>query len=30
MLLSTINQGAADMFVIGNDYDLIISPSQPE
>lgn len=25
--LMTINQAAADMFVIGGDYDLLISPS---
>lgn len=28
--LNTVNQQAADMFVIGNDYDVVISPSVPE
>lgn len=26
--LCTVNKSAADMFVIGNDYDVVISPSQ--
>jgi hypothetical protein len=26
--LNTINKEAADMFIIGNSYDIIISPSQ--
>ena len=26
-VLKTINQAAADMFVIGNEYDVVISPS---
>ena len=25
--LNTINQGAADMFQLGKDYDIVISPS---
>lgn len=29
-VLRTINQEAADMFVIGNDYDVVISPSEKE
>jgi hypothetical protein len=28
VLLNTVNQAAADMFVIGKDYDLVISPSE--
>lgn len=28
MVLNTVNKDAADMFVIGNSYDLIISPSE--
>ena len=27
VLLNTVNQAAADMFTIGKDYDLVISPS---
>lgn len=30
MILRTVNQGAADMFVIDSDYDMVLSPSQPE
>lgn len=29
MVLNTVNQQAADMFQIGNDYDIVISPSIP-
>lgn len=28
LLLNTINQEAADMFEIGKDYDIIISPTE--
>jgi hypothetical protein len=28
LTLQTVNQQAADMFVIGKDYDLVISPSE--
>lgn len=27
MTLNTINKDAADMFILGNSYDLVISPS---
>jgi len=27
-VLNTVNQKAADMFRIGNDYDILISPSE--
>lgn len=27
MTLNTVNQAAADMFQLGKDYDLVISPS---
>lgn len=27
MTLNTVNKDAADMFVIGSDYDMVISPS---
>ena len=27
LTLNTVNKEAADMFVIGNDYDIVISPS---
>jgi hypothetical protein len=30
LFLNTINQDAAEMFIIGGDYDIFISPSQPE
>jgi basic membrane lipoprotein Med (substrate-binding protein (PBP1-ABC) superfamily) len=30
MTLNTVNKDAADMFVIGNDYDMVISPSVAE
>jgi hypothetical protein len=30
MVLNTVNKEAADMFVIGNEYDLVISPSVAE
>lgn len=30
LVLNTVNQEAADMFQLGNDYDLVISPSVPE
>ncbi len=30
MTLNTVNKEAADMFVIGQEYDLVISPSKPE
>lgn len=30
LTLNTVNQGAADMFVIGKDYDILISPSEAE
>lgn len=26
--LNTVNQSAADMFVIGKDYDIVVSPSE--
>lgn len=29
-ILNTVNKDAADMFKIGEDYDVIISPSVPE
>lgn len=29
-VLHTVNQEAADMFVVGNEYDLIISPATAE
>ena len=25
--LNTVNQDAADMFILGNEYDIVISPS---
>lgn len=28
MVLNTVNKDAADMFVIGQSYDLVISPSE--
>lgn len=28
--LCTVNQEAADIFIIGNDYDVLISPSEVE
>jgi hypothetical protein len=28
--LRTVNQAAADMFKLGEDYDIVISPSKPE
>lgn len=27
LMLNTVNKAAADMFVIGNEYDIVISPS---
>jgi hypothetical protein len=30
MILNTVNQVAADMFQIGKDYDMVISPSEPQ
>lgn len=30
LVLNTVNQEAADMFQLGKDYDLVISPSVPE
>lgn len=27
LMLNTVNKSAAGMFVIGNDYDILISPS---
>jgi len=30
MTLNTVNKAAADMFVIGNEYDMVISPSVAE
>lgn len=30
MVLNTINQAAADMFVLGGSYDIVISPSAPD
>jgi hypothetical protein len=30
LTLNTVNQAAADMFVLGNDYDIVISPSEVE
>jgi hypothetical protein len=30
LTLNTVNKEAADMFVIGNEYDIVISPAQPE
>lgn len=27
-ILNTINKDAADMFIVGNDYDIIIKPSE--
>jgi hypothetical protein len=28
--LHTVNQEAADMFIVGNDYDMVISPAAAE
>jgi hypothetical protein len=28
--LNTVNQAAADMFIIGNEYDIVISPAVAE
>jgi hypothetical protein len=30
LVLNTVNKSAADMFIIGNEYDVLISPSIPE
>lgn len=30
LMLNTVNKAAADMFVIGNDYDIVISPAEAE
>ncbi|MFN8347464.1 MAG: hypothetical protein U0X91_20845 [Spirosomataceae bacterium] len=30
MVLNTVNKAAADMFVLGGSYDILISPSEPE
>jgi hypothetical protein len=30
LTLNTVNQAAADMFVIGNAYDIVISPAEGE
>lgn len=30
LTLNTVNKSAADMFELGKDYDLLISPSVPE
>jgi hypothetical protein len=30
LTLNTVNQDAADMFVIGKEYDIVISPSENE
>lgn len=30
MTLNTVNKNAADMFVIGNEYDMVISPAVAE
>ena len=30
LVLNTVNQEAADMFKIGSDYDIVISPSEAE
>jgi len=30
LVLNTVNQDAANMFIIGNDYDVTISPSVTE
>lgn len=30
LTLNTVNKEAADMFVIGNEYDIIISPAEGE
>lgn len=30
LTLNTVNQAAADMFKLGEEYDIVISPSIPE
>lgn len=30
LTLNTVNKSAADMFVLGDEYDIVISPAQPE
>lgn len=30
LTLNTVNQAAADMFKLGEEYDVVISPSTPE
>jgi hypothetical protein len=30
LVLNTVNKEAANMFVIGNEYDIVVSPSTPE
>lgn len=30
LALNTVNKDAADMFIIGEDYDIVISPSEKE
>ena len=30
LTLNTVNKDAADMFILGNEYDILISPSEKE
>jgi hypothetical protein len=30
LTLNTVNQAAADMFILGNSYDIVVSPSEEE